>query len=144
MPGLQTPARELSDNELIEMIRCTSAVLVGAAYYLYDLAIAETMEHDIRYPGAAGARGILTAAELHKNQLALPRIEAEISLSWVTWATSTRDNWDWVVEHYRALEQSYFYRCGQEPHEYLEMRRLWMHGPRPRPAGRTPFPEEAC
>lgn len=136
--------RELSDDVLVETIKYASAVLVGAAYRLYDLAIAETMERAIQFPDHVSALTMPTAVRLHESQLALPRIDTAISSDWVTWASSTRDNWTWMAEYYSCLRQSYFHRFGCEPHLHLEMRRLWMHGPRPRPPGRTPFPEEPC
>lgn len=148
MPGLQTPARELKDAELIELVRCASAVLIGATYHLYDLAIAEAIEHDIKgeshlYVHPSRFSGSVTEA-IQQQQAELQRIEVHVTVSWVEWAASTRDNWDWMMARYNTLRQSYLHRYRTEPHWHPEMRRLWLHGPRPRAAGRTPFPDEPC
>lgn len=122
------------------MVRCASALLVGITYHLYDQAIAFAMER--------GIVGHVTpndsAAWFHAKQKELPRIEAPISASWLEWGTATRDNWSWLWARYDALRQSYEYRFHRMPPWQLEVRRLWMVGPRPRGPGYTPFPEEPC
>lgn len=142
MPGLQTQPRELTDKELEAMVLCASAVMVGATYMIYDMAIAEAMEHSIKFPEQMSTDEIRRLYT--KRQLELPRIDAQVSHSWVVWASSTWDNWWWMLGRYRALQQTYFYRFGRVPKWYLEVRRLAMSSPRPRTQGRTPFPEEAC
>lgn len=145
MPGLQTPPGELSDDELVVVIHTISALLVGAAYCLYDQAIAEAMEKTII---ASGRRRFEDASfharHFHEKQKELPRINVPINGVWVEWATSTRANWEWLRERYIMLLQLHMRRFGRAPMWYLEIRRLWLTGPRPRAAGLTPFPEESC
>lgn len=142
MAGLQTSARELHDSDVRVLVRCAAVVLIGAAYQLYDRAIAETLERDIKFTN--NVRGLPTVEDLHKYQRALPRMEAPITEDWVAWAASTRDNWGWMMLRYKALAHSYTMRFGGRAPGSAEVNKLWMHGPRPRPAGRTPFPEEPC
>lgn len=142
MPGLQTPARDLTDKELEFMTRCASAVIVGAAYLLYDMAIAEALEHSIRFPEQGDSNAIRRLYT--RRQVELPRIDAPISHSWVVWTASTWDNWQWLLSKYISLQYRYVCKFGRDHAEYLEIRRLINQCPRPRAHGRTPFPEEAC
>ena len=145
MPGLRTPPGELSDDELVVVVRTISALLIGAAYRLYDQAIAEAMEKNITAPGKRNFEDAsFRATGLHGKKEEPPRLHPPVDAAWVEWATSTRANWEWLRERYAAFLQSYMYRFHCAPAWYLEVRRTWLTGPRPRAPGLTPFPEEPC
>lgn len=139
MPGLRTRARELNETELSEMIRNAVAILVGAAYMMYDQALAAAMHNSIM-----GVGNIVGMDTLTEQQKLLPHVDAHISQSWVGWVTEAHGNWLWLMCRCNDLQQSYERRFHKPPPLHLEFRRLGMSGPRPRGPGRTPFPTEPC
>lgn len=145
MYGLRTKARELSEQELADLIQKAVAILVGAAYLMFDQAIAMAM-HD-----AIAAKTVTQGHDasnntwwLHQRQKELPRVLAEVSQRWVNWAHEAHGNWLWLMVRASNLQQSYETRFGGEAPLRRELRALGVISPRPRPPGRTPFPAEPC
>lgn len=143
MSGLRTRARELNEQELVDMIHKTMAILFGAAYLLFDQAIALAVHETILRKSHEQLPGC-SPAELHQRQLELPRIMAEVSQAWVSWAIETNGNWLWILQRCADLQQSYERRFGIEAPLTAEFRMLYRRSPRPRGPGRTPFPKEPC
>lgn len=144
MSGLRTCARELNEQELTGMIHKAMAVLFGAAYLLFDRAIALAVYREIVRSTEQAHLAEPGPAELSQMQCELPRITAEVSLDWVTWAIETEGNWHWILQRCADLQQSYERRFGTEAPLTAEFRTLYRRSPRPRRPGRTPFPKEPC
>jgi hypothetical protein len=144
VPGLRTRARDLSEQELVDMIHRAVAILCGAAYNMFDLAIAMAVHAEITGQRNQPRTAPTSPAELHQRQLELPRVTAEISQVWVEWAAETEGNWHWILLRCVNLQQSYERRFGAEVPFMAEFRELYRRSPRPRRPGRTPFPKEPC
>lgn len=144
MHGLRTRACELSEQELSDMIHKAAAVLFGAAYLLFDQAIALAVHREIVRRTDQAHLVEPAPSELHQLQLELPRITAEVSHVWVSWAVETNGNWLWALQRCADLQQSYEKRFSVEAPLTAEFRTLYRRSPRPRGPGRTPFPKEPC
>lgn len=158
VPGIRTRARDLTDAQLAEVINCAVAVLVGAAYVMYDEAIAMELERRMRRAPAAIESLLDTMecafnkicprqdmlSELRTKQSNLPRLDSHITQTWVMWAAEAHGNWLWLMDRCASLQESYWRRTRKVAPLFLELRRLSLGSPRPRGPGRTPFPLEPC
>lgn len=144
MPRLQTPPSELKPEELQKMLDTIAALLTAAAYRMYDQAIAETVEGSIRNANPQENNFGRELEHLQWRQKCFGTSEMPLNRSWVEWATETNDNWQWLRMRYGSLRDLYWHHFKQEPASHSDVWRLVMDGPRPRPPGRTAFPEEPC
>lgn len=152
MSGLHTDTSELTEDGFHVVLSQLAAANVGAAYVLFDMAIALVMDSrmtDIRVVGRPPVPRLVNIENnqlehLVKAQRALPKVGVAVSADWVQWASSTNDNWRWLMARYEKVARKYALRFNREPPWSKEMRNLWMYGPRPRSAGLTPFPSEPC
>jgi hypothetical protein len=76
MSGLRTCARELNEQELTGMIHKAMAILFGAAYLLFDRAIALAVHRGIVRRTEQAHLAEPSPAELHQMQRELPHITA--------------------------------------------------------------------
>jgi hypothetical protein len=140
MNNLKTHPKKLSDEELRQFLDKCAALILSAAYRLYDQAIAEIVEQGILAP----AKRTSAPEALLLRQQQLPRPSMDVNYEWVVWSTERRDNWEWLMERRRVLGTAFRTRFGVDPPWLLEVRRVWMSVPRPRYPGRTPFPDAPC